>query len=166
MAASNLRAQSPTPADDIYRLVRVEPRPDERLSLTGTYLEHVWSEVLGPTATLVARRIGHALDQPDQPKELSLATVGNSLGVAPAKVLWSFTRLAYFDLIAISSSPAAVVTSGLVTPVPPRLFAKLSLAGLLEHRDQLRLPDGRRLSVVWPGRVGGQVARRQSGRAL
>ena len=148
------------------RLTRVEAGPNERLPLTGAYLELVWSELLGPTATPVARRIGRALQLPDRPVELSLTDVGNSLGVAPAKVLWSLKRLAYFELIAISSSPAAVVTSGLLTPVPRRLFSKLSPAGLLEHRDQLRAPAGRALSVVWPGGPAGQVMRRQCGRAL
>jgi hypothetical protein len=64
MAASTPNPDSPTNTDDRYRLARVAPGTGERRPLTGDYLELVWSELLGPTATMVARRIGRALDEP------------------------------------------------------------------------------------------------------
>jgi hypothetical protein len=166
MADPNPDTQSPTAPDDRYGVIRVPPGAGERVTLLGPYVEMVWSELLGPTATLVARRIGYALERPDHRRELSLTVIGNSLGVAPSKVRWSLTRLASFELITISSSPDAVVTSGYVTPVPTRLLAKLSPAGLLEHRELLGSSAGRRLSKVWPSESSGPAMRRPNGRAL
>ena len=93
----------------------------EQFELTSSYVEMVWSEFLGPTTTLLAaRRIGLFLAGPQTGADLSIVETGNSLGVAPSRVRWSLTRLAGFELIAVSLGPAAVVTSGLVVPVPTR----------------------------------------------
>jgi hypothetical protein len=116
---------------------------------------------------MVARRIGRALDEPERARrELSLTRVGNSLGVGPSKVRWSLTRLAYFELITIASDPAAVVTSGFVTPVPASLLGKLSPAGLQQHRELLCSGHAQSLSRVWPIGSSARGMRRQSGRAL
>jgi hypothetical protein len=154
-----------SPADR-YQVRRAQPGEAERLPMLGRYVEVVWSELLGPTATLVARRIGHVLEGTGDCPELSLAVVGKSLGVAPGKVRWSLARLAYFELITIASKPNAVVASGMVIPVPTRLFAKLSPAGLLEHRELLTSGAGRRLSLMRPNESSESAMRRQNGRAL
>ena len=135
------------------------------MPLTGRYVELVWSELLGPTATLVAPRIGHALDRPDRGFDLSLVDVGDSIGVAPSKVRWSLTRLAYFELVTVALDPPAVLTSGLVTPVPLGLLPRLSPTGLIEHGELLR-PSAAGLPSV--GSIGSRRAavRLQRGRAL
>jgi hypothetical protein len=157
------------PAHGAQRPLRGQARSSWRWRASHVarpYVEMVWSELLGPTATLVARRIGHVLERPGHRRELSLTVIGNSLGVAPSKVRWSLSRLAQFELITISSDPDAVVTSGLVTPVPTRLLAKLSPGGLLEHRELLGSSAGQRLSKVWPSGCSGPAMRRPNGRAL
>ena len=129
MAPSAHDRRSPTHPDDRYRLTPVAQAEGQCLPLTGRYVELVWSELLGPTATLVARRIGHALDRPDRGFDLSLVDLGDSLGVAPSKVRWSLTRLAYFELVTVALDPPAVLTSGLVTAVPLGLLPGSVLLG-------------------------------------
>ena len=157
--------RSPAHPADSYRITPVAPCAGQRLPLTGRYVELVWSELLGPTTTLVARRIGHALDRPDRGFDLSLVGVGESMGVAPGKVRWSLTRLAYFELVTMTVDPPAVLTSGLVTPVPQGLLPRLSASGLIEHGELVRR------AVAGMPRVGGvgsrgAAGRRQRGRAL
>jgi len=116
-----------------YGIIIVAPAGGECFELTSRYVELVWSEFLGPTTTLLARRIGLSLAESSPAPGLSLVEVGNSLGVAPSKVRWSLHRLAGFGLVGVSLDPAAVVTSGLAVPVPTRLAEGLSSAGLAEH---------------------------------
>jgi hypothetical protein len=47
---------------DPYRLVPIPPRERDRWPLRGRYVEMVWSELLGPTAVLVLRRLGDLAD--------------------------------------------------------------------------------------------------------
>src|SRR5215207_9652557 len=122
-------AETPDGRPETYRITVVAPAVGERFELTSRYLETVWSEFLGPTTTMLARRIGLILAGPDAEPDLSVVEAGNSLGVGPSKVRWSLTRLAHFELIAVSLRPPAVVTSGLVTAVPVRLVERLSAAG-------------------------------------
>ena len=133
----------PDPRPERYRIVVVAPTDDESFGLTSGYLERVWSEFLGPTSTLVARRIGHILLENPAPTLEATATA-NSLGVAPSRIRWALTRLAEFELIGISTGPDVVVTSGQVVPLPARLIRRLSPAGLErgeQHRARLhRVP--------------------------
>jgi hypothetical protein len=164
MAPSARDRCSPAYPADSYRITPVAPGAGQRLPLTGRYVELVWSELLGPTTTLVARRIGHALDRPDRGFDLSLVGVGESMGVA-GKVRWSLTSLAYFELVTMTVDPPAVLTSGLVTPVPQGLLPRLSASGLIEHGELVRR------AVAGMPRVGGvgsrgAAGRRQRGNAL
>ena len=141
-------AEPPDGRPETYRVTVVAPAADEVFELTSRYLETVWSEFLGPTTTLLARRIGLILTGPDPAPDLGVIETGNSVGVAPSKVRWSLTRLAQFELIAVSLRPAAVVTSGLVPAVPPHLVARLSPAGCAEHRQQLSPAAASRNSLL------------------
>lgn len=151
---------------ETYRVTIVSPAPDELLELTSRYLETVWSEFLGPTATLLARRIGLILIGTDRAHDLGVIGTANSLGVSPSKVQSSLIRLAQFKLIAVSPDPAAVVTSGLVTAVPPQLAARLSPAGSAEHRQQISPGIARRLHVAAGGLRPAGASRRPMGRQL
>src|SRR5215217_6025926 len=91
-------AEKPDGRPDTYRITVVAPVADELFELTSRYVEIVWSEFLGPTTTMLARRIGLILAGLDPAPDLGVTQTGNSLGVAPSKVRWSLTRLANFEL--------------------------------------------------------------------
>ncbi len=157
------------PGDDCasrFEIIVVAPANGECFELTSRYVELVWSEFLGPTTTLLARRIGLALTASGPATGLSLSEVGSSLGVAPSRVRWSLHRLAGFGIAGVSLEPAAVVTSGLAAPVPPHLVERLSAAGAAEHRRQMMPIGSRRLTAVASGRGSDGVVGRQMGRQL
>jgi hypothetical protein len=157
------------PGDDRasrFEIIVVAPASEECFELTSRYVELVWSEFLGPTTTLLARRIGLSLATAGPATGLLLVEVGSSLGVAPSRVRWSLHRLAGFGIVGVSLAPAAVVTSGLAVPVPPHLAERLSAAGLVEHRRQSESRASGRLGLPASGRRLGGVARRQKGRQL
>lgn len=159
-------AEPPNGLPETYRVTVVAPTAHEVFELTSRYLETVWSEFLGPTATMLARRLGLILAGPDRAPNLGVFETGNSLGVAPSKVRSSLTRLAQFGLIAVSLRPAAVVTSGLVAAVPPHLVARLSPAGCEEHRQQLSPGAARRPQVIKSGPRPAAANGRRMGRQL
>jgi len=165
-ADTHFPVSPPDPRPERYRIVVVSPTDDESFALTSSYLERVWSEFLGPTSTLVARRIGHALVGSPAPI-LEATPTANSLGVAPSRIRWALTRLAEFELIGIATGPDVVVTSGHVVPLPTRLIDRLSPAGLEEHRRQLRPGAARQIALMSAaaGSSGG-LPRGKSGRQL
>jgi len=137
---------------DQFRVVPISPRVGDRWALTGRYVEMVWSELLGPTATLLARRLGDCVDLHPCGVEVSLADVGRSLGVAPGKVRSSLRRLHRFGLATMCVDRATIEVSGLAPSVSPSLSARLSAAGRREHRWwQLQPADQRVASASLVG---------------
>ena len=149
-----------------FEIIVVAPANGECFELTSRYVEVVWSEFLGPTTTLLARRIGLDLAATGATTGLSANEVGRSLGVAPSRVRWALHRLAGFGIVGVSLDPAAVVTSGLAVPVPRHLVERLSDAGVAEHRHQMAPGVSRTLAVMASSRRSSGVARRQMGRQL
>src|SRR4051794_36191595 len=58
-----------------YRVTVVTPTADELFELTSRYFETVWSAFLGPTTTLLARRLGLILAGPDLAPDLGVSCV-------------------------------------------------------------------------------------------
>lgn len=73
-------------AEALQRTVRVEPWPDSVLDQVGhdprsTYVERFWLPVLGPSTTLLLRRLADGLDESPEGFELHLADAARQLGL-------------------------------------------------------------------------------------
>lgn len=129
---------------DRYRVVAVSPGIGDRWALNGRYVEMVWSELLGPTATLLARRLGDCIDLHPYGIDVSMVEMGASLGVAPSKVRSSLLRLHRFGLSTMWAGQAMIGISDLAPSVSPSLSARLSDAAGREHRWWLLQPADER----------------------
>jgi hypothetical protein len=110
---------------DTLHLVVTPRRATDRWALRGDYVEVVWAEILGPTATSVARRLGRAAAalEIDLPTEAITA----SLAVSPRKALDALRRLHHYGLIEFYFQRFAnVAVSGWVPSVPGRIGGSLS----------------------------------------
>src|SRR6266508_5232925 len=115
-------------------LVPIAPRDGDRWPLRGRYVEMVWSELLGPTAVLLLRRIGELADLNPFGVHFSIAAMSASLGVPPSKVRHSLARLGRLGLISIDAARGVVEVSGLAPSLRPELAARLSDDAAREHR--------------------------------
>jgi hypothetical protein len=163
------RADGASPTTDVYRVVPIPPRPADQWALDGRYVENVWSEFLGPTATLLARRLADRLDIQPHGYELSLTDTARSLGVPPSKARAALLRLDRYELITVSN--AATVGVGLAPSVGFERLHRLSERALAEHLGQLAAavdPPPSRLPAAANGRQPGSAswARRSPGRSL
>jgi hypothetical protein len=96
---------------DTLHLVVIPRRPIDRWALRGDYVEVVWAEILGPTATAVARRLGRAAA--DLEVDLPAEAVTSSLAVSPRKALAAKLRHG----ISQAAAPASIwATSRATTP--------------------------------------------------
>ena len=118
-------------------MVPIPARVADCWLLTGRYVEVVWSEFLGPTATLMARRLGDFVERHPAGGEVSVTAMGVSLGAAPSMVRASLIRLDRFGITSMSVERGVVGVSGLAPSVGPRLIGRLSEAARREHRWQL-----------------------------
>ena len=105
--------------DASVTVVAMPPRDDDRWELTGLYFETEWSEVLGPTATLLARRLGRIVERDAPPATVSLARLGGSLGIAPSKVRDSLARLSRHAIVSFNEPAGLLHVSRSAPPVPP-----------------------------------------------
>ena len=122
--------------------MRIAVRGGDRWALTGRYVEVVWSEFLGPTATLLARRLGNFVELHPRGGELSLTVMGRSLGVAPSTVRKALRRLAWHGITMVCDERAVLGVSGLAPLIGPDLLARLSADGGREHQWQLQAAAG------------------------
>lgn len=83
-------AEAPTdtvPLDDaVPRRLRVEPWDDPVVDHLGhdprsAYVEHFWLPILGPSTTLLLRRLAGVLDQQPEGAEVDLSTTAKALGL-------------------------------------------------------------------------------------
>lgn len=105
------------PADTVT-IVAMPLRDNDRWELTGHYFETEWSEVLGPTATLLARRLGRIVEGAS-PATVSLARIGGALGIAPGKVRDSLARLSRHAIVSFNEPAGVLHVSRSAPPVPP-----------------------------------------------
>ena len=151
------------------RLVTRPPSGSDRWRLTDPYLELVWAPHLGPTATLIARHLGHALDA--AVAEIDVVMLGALVGSAadPAggvrRVMRALRRLSAAQIVSWSPSRSTVTLSGYVAPVPTALLDRLPAEIIDMHRALLAGPpapgvaDGPRQPSARPQRERAAAAR-------
>ena len=115
-----------------FTVARVSAWPDDKWPLTGPYVEGVWLEILGPTATLLARRVGRMVDE-RRSTVVSLVELGASLGVSETKVVSALQRLHMHHLVVFAPDRLLIGVSGFAPSVRPGQQHRLSRAGLAEH---------------------------------
>jgi hypothetical protein len=100
--------------------------------LTGPYVEGVWSEILGPTATLLARRLGRCVEA-SATTRVSIDEVGRSLGISGSKVVKALRQLHPHHLVHFEPERRLIGVSGFAPSVRPDDRHRLSRAGQAEH---------------------------------
>ena len=65
-------------------VVPLSAQANDRWMLSDPYVEQVWSEYLGPTATLLARRLGRTLEERPGGVDVDLGDLATSLGIQPS----------------------------------------------------------------------------------
>ncbi|MGH9089599.1 MAG: hypothetical protein ACRDYZ_16075 [Acidimicrobiales bacterium] len=119
----------PTPA-----AVHVVPWTDPLVESTGVdprsaYVELFWLPVLGPSATLLVRRLADELDRSPDGCEVDLGLVARSLGVGGtdsrhAPLLRALRRCARFGVLR-AQGPEEVAVRRMLGPLPQHHLARL-----------------------------------------
>jgi hypothetical protein len=123
----------PRPEHLSLHLCRISAGPAERLSLTDPYVEEVWSEFLGPTATMLARRLGRAIEQRPGGMIMDVRDLASSVGVAPSVALRALERLHRFEVVHTDLERGIVGVSGYAPPVGNERLFRLSETGRVAH---------------------------------
>jgi hypothetical protein len=121
--AVNTTQPEPGPPATIH-LVVIPRRPGDHWPLRGDYVEVVWAEILGPTATAIARRLGRAAA--DLEVEVPFEAIAASLAIPPGRAVDALRRLHHHGLIEYYPEPANVVLSGWAPSIPPRRAVTMS----------------------------------------
>lgn len=114
-------------------VVPISAGADDRWRLTDPYVEEVWSEILGPTATLLARRLGRLIESRPGGVELDVGEVGESLGVGRGVAIRAFERLHRFEVVHSDLDRGLVGVSGYAPSVGDGRLLRLSEAGRTAH---------------------------------
>lgn len=142
---------------------------DERWAFRSEYVEFVWSEALGPTALLLARRLGTLIERSPHGADLSVAELAHELGVGVPKIDSSLVRLARNGLASYSREHGVVGASGFARRVGERGRSALSRRGAeIDQRSAAKAGGEswveRRARRV--ERLGESLAGRRSGPAV
>lgn len=137
-------------APSALNVVPISASPDDRWRLTDPYVEDVWSEFLGPTATLMARRLGRLIEVRPGGAELDLRDFATSLGVAPSVAIRALERLHRFEVIHSDLERGLVGVSGYAPAVGGGRVIRLSEAGRVAHE---RFTAGAPVEHPAPGRA-------------
>ena len=116
------------------RVVPIPRRPGDRWALTSPYVERVSVGAIGPTAALLARRLGFTIDAHPNGARLSIAEVAASLAVPASKVTSSLRRLHHHGLVVFAPDQGLVGVSGFAPSVAPQQLARLSSFSQREHQ--------------------------------
>ncbi len=106
------------------QLIVIPRRPGDRWELAHSYVEVVWAEILGPTATSIGRRLAEAVSQGCD-VELPFEAVSAALGVPRRRALEGLRRLHHYGLVEFLEVESIVGLSGLVPSVSERHAAAL-----------------------------------------
>jgi hypothetical protein len=120
-------------APALVNVVAISASPDDRWRLTDPYLEEVWAEFLGPTATLVARRLGRLIESRPGGAELDVGDLARSIGVAPSVAIRALDRLHRFEVVHSDLERGLVGVSGYAPSVGDGRLFRLSEAGRFAH---------------------------------
>jgi hypothetical protein len=143
---------------------------EERWAFRSDYVEFVWAEVVGPTAVLLARRLGALIEQEPFGAEIEVAELAEQLCVGPPRLDASFGRLVRQGLVSYSREHGVVGASGFARSVGGRSLAALSHRSAEIHGRLVAEEGGagswveRRAKPV--ERLGSSVAGRRSGSVL
>lgn len=128
------------------QIVRISASPTDRFRLTDPYVEEVWSEFLGPTATLLARRLGRTIEVRPDGAELDVGELAASVGVPPTVALRSLRRLHRFEVVHSDLERGVVGVSGFAAPVSGERLCRLSESGRAMHEQFMT--DERAMSTI------------------
>lgn len=118
---------------DVLQVVPISASADDRWRLTDSYVEEVWSEFLGPTATLMSRRLGRLIESRPGGAELEVGDFASSLGVAPSVAIRALDRLHRFAVVHSDLDRGLVGVSGYAPSVGDGRLFRLSEAGRVAH---------------------------------
>ena len=93
-------------------VVPLSAQADDRWRLSDPYVEQVWSEYLGPTSTLLARRLGRTLEERPEGADVDLGDLATSLGVQPSIAVKALERLNRFEVVYFAREQLIVGVSG------------------------------------------------------
>ncbi len=121
--------------------------------MTGRYVEEVWSEILGPTATMLARRLGHLADEHPAGATVSLTALAAGLSSTGPRVTLGLRRLHHHGLVRYATDHSVIAVSGLAPSVTAERLAIISAATRARHHQldsalrgtpwtQRRMPEG------------------------
>lgn len=77
----------------ILHVVPLSASAEDRWRLSDRYLEEVWSEHLGPTATVLARRFGRMIEEHPGGVDIDLADLAAGVGVQRGIAVKALERL-------------------------------------------------------------------------
>ncbi|MFN3256258.1 MAG: hypothetical protein ACE37B_11215 [Ilumatobacter sp.] len=123
--------------------------------MTDPYVEQVWSEFLGPTATLLARRLGRSVELRPGGQQVEVADLAASVGVAPGVAVRALARLNRFEVVHSDLDRGVIGVSGYAPPVGDERLFRLSEAGRTSHDRFMADLDARHVS---PGRAAEMFA--------
>jgi hypothetical protein len=134
------------------QVVAISASPADQVRLTDLYVEEVWSEFLGPTATLLARRLGRAIADRPGGLQIELTDLAASVGVAPSVAVKALERLHRFEIVHGDLDRRIVGVSGYAPTVGDLRVFRLSEAGRVAH-ERLTVEVG-----LGPVAVGGRAS--------
>jgi hypothetical protein len=114
-------------------VVPLSAQAEDRWKLRDPYIECVWSEHLGPTATLLARRLGRMLEERPGGVDFDLGDLATSLGVQPSIAVKALERLNRFEVVYFAREQLIVGVSGFAPSVRGARLFRLSEAGRVVH---------------------------------
>lgn len=114
-------------------MVPLSAQAEDRWRLSDPYIERVWSEHLGPTATLLARRLGRMLEERPGGIDVDLGDLATSLGVQYSVTLKALDRLNRFEIPYFAPEQMIVGVSGFAPSVQGGRLLRLSEAGRAVH---------------------------------
>jgi hypothetical protein len=121
------------PDPTILHVVPLSASADDRWRLSDRYVEEVWSEHLGPTATLLARRLGRMMEEHPGGVDLDLGDLASSVGVQPGIARKALERLNRFEVVYFSPEQSVVGVSGFAPSVQGGRLLRLSERGRIVH---------------------------------
>lgn len=125
-------------------VVPLSAQAKDRWRLTDPYIERVWSEHLGPTATLLARRLGRMLEERPGGVDVDLGDLAAGLGVQPSMTLKALDRLNRFEIVYFAPEQTIVGVSGFAPPVQGGRLLRLSEGGRAVHERLVEESEARR----------------------
>jgi len=114
-------------------VVPLSAQADDRWRLSDPYIECVWSEYLGPTATLLARRLGRMIEERPAGLDVDAGDLATSLGVQPNIAIKALDRLNRFEVVHLAPEQLIVGVSGFAPSVQGARLLRLSEAGRAVH---------------------------------